>query len=67
SSAITEGFYVEPDRTVQHDVMLAVQATGRTDEPDFSVLRQGADDEQEDGLDRLEENEPDEGEHTQAA
>lgn len=58
SSAITEGFYVEPDLSVRHEVMLAVQATGRTDEPDFSILRQREDEEQEDGLDHLEEDEP---------
>lgn len=61
SSAITEGFYVEPDVTVQHKVIQAVQATGRKDAPDFSILRQGEDEEQEDVLDRLEENEPAEG------
>ena len=60
SSAITEGFYVEPDLTVRHEVMQAVQATGRMEDPDFSVLRQGVDEEQENGLDRLEENDPEE-------
>lgn len=61
SSAITEGFYVEPDLTVRHEVMIAVQATGRKDDPDFAVLRQGADEEQEDVLDRLDETEPADG------
>jgi integrase len=58
SSAITAGYYIEPDMAVQHEVMMAVQATGRSEAPDFSVLRQGEDDEQEDGLDRMDENEP---------
>ena len=62
SSAITEGFYVEPDVTVRHEVVAAVHATGRKDNPDFSVLLQGEEDEQEDMLDRIDESEPgDEG------
>ncbi len=59
SSVITEGFYVEPDLTVQHKVMRGVQEAGRPDEPDFTVLRQGTDEEEEDVLDRLDENESD--------
>ncbi|MBC7277961.1 tyrosine-type recombinase/integrase [Nocardioides sp.] len=66
SSAITAGFYVEPDVTVRHEVMLAVQATGRAEAPDFSVLLQGLDEEQEDVLDRLEENEPEDGSTAEA-
>ena len=54
SSVITEGFYVEPDLSVRHYVMSAVQATGRPDKPDFTVLRQREDEEQEDMLDHLE-------------
>lgn len=57
SSAITEGFYVEPDLTVEHEVMRAVEATGRVEMPDFSVLLRGVDEEQEDVLDRLDEGE----------